>query len=215
MSEKLLIFRMTHVDNLEFILKNGMWAMSSEVQDPNFVSIGNLDVIGKRKDYPVKIVPPGGLLGEYVPFYFDGHSPMLYNIITGWKGMKKYAQRDIVYIVCNAYDIMESELEWCYTDGHAKVAITTFYNSKQDLVKLDWPKIRSTQWTPVPEDQDRMRKKMAEFLVRRHVPSDRIRSIVVHSAESKQKVEELMTALAMFLPVHIDTENRLYYKDYD
>lgn len=214
MTEKILIFRMTHIDNLRFILQNGLWSMLSNVQDPDFVTIGNIDVIGKRKEYAVKVVPPGGVLGEYVPFYFAGHSPMLLNIITGY-GVSKLLQRDIVFIVCDAKRIFDSSLEWCFTDGHAKKAITKFFNQPECLEQLDWRTINSTVWKDTEEDTDRQRKKMSEFLVRNHVPVEMIRCFVVHNDDSKQKVESLVLASGLKIPVHIDTNNHLYYKDYD
>lgn len=214
MPDKLYIYRMTHIDNLEFILRNGLWSMMSEMQDPNFVTIGNTDVIGKRKEYAVKVVPPGGVLGEYVPFYFAGHSPMLLNIVTGY-GVRKFPQKEIVFLVCDAVRIMQGEMEWCFTDGHAKKAITSFYNSSADLQRLDWDTIRATFWNDTEEDTDRQRKKMAEFLIRHHVPMEMIHCIVTHSDETKQKVEGMIQAAGLTIPVYVDAENRLYYKDYD
>lgn len=43
--------------------------MNSGIQDLTFTPIGNTDIINKRKDYAVKAIPPGGVLGDYVPFY--------------------------------------------------------------------------------------------------------------------------------------------------
>lgn len=38
---RLFIFRMTHIDNVPFILRNGLWSKLSAVQDPSFKAIGN------------------------------------------------------------------------------------------------------------------------------------------------------------------------------
>ena len=77
-----LIFRLTHVSNLPWIVTNGLHCRASEVQDPDFVEIGNRDLIQRR---PATLVPiaPYGTLGDYVPFYFTPCSPMLLNIRTG------------------------------------------------------------------------------------------------------------------------------------
>jgi hypothetical protein len=40
--DKALIFRITHLDNVPWILDNGLHCRSSEVLDPDFVNIGNL-----------------------------------------------------------------------------------------------------------------------------------------------------------------------------
>ncbi len=40
--EKALIFRITHRDNVPWIITNGMHCRNSGIHDPNFVSIGML-----------------------------------------------------------------------------------------------------------------------------------------------------------------------------
>ena len=82
-SEKALIFRVAHRDNLPFILKNGLYAPGGHVLDPTYRNIGNVDLIGKRTR---RVVPcgPGGTLTDYVPFYFTPYSIMLLNIHTGY-----------------------------------------------------------------------------------------------------------------------------------
>lgn len=209
-----LIFRMIHIDGLESVLRNGIWSKSSGVIDQSFVPIGNQGIISKREHFCVGINPPGGVLGEYIPFYFHGHSPMLFNIITGY-GVNQLKQEDIIFIVCDAEQIMQSSLEWCFTDGHAMKMITKYYNKAENLGKLDWKAISATIWKDSEEDPDRQRKKMSEFLIKRHVPVEMIRSIVVHSDIAKAKVEQLLQTVGKSIPVHVDAENHLYYKDYD
>lgn len=47
---------MTHIDNVPFIVKNGLWSKLSPVQDPNFVPIGNPDIIDKRTNKKVVVI---------------------------------------------------------------------------------------------------------------------------------------------------------------
>jgi len=83
-----LLFRITHVANLPWLLVNGLHCANGPVQDPNFVAIGNPDLIDKRTKRPVPIAPKG-TLADYVPFYFTPKSPMLFNIKTGYNGIAK------------------------------------------------------------------------------------------------------------------------------
>ncbi len=55
--DKALIFRITHRDNLPFILENGLWAPNSGHLDPNHRNIGNVDLIGKRARRVVHLGP--------------------------------------------------------------------------------------------------------------------------------------------------------------
>src|SRR3712207_2675611 len=93
-----LIFRITHRDNLPWILDHGLYCKTTLRSDPNFVSIGNADLIDKRARRQVPI-HPGGTLSDYVPFYFTPKSPMLYNIKTGWGGIAKRSNDEIIVIV--------------------------------------------------------------------------------------------------------------------
>lgn len=67
--QKALIFRITHRDNIPWILKHGLHSRNSVLFDPNFVNIGNGDLIAKRHHRTIPQAP-GGTLSDYVPFYF-------------------------------------------------------------------------------------------------------------------------------------------------
>jgi hypothetical protein len=88
-AENAYIFRITHNNNLPWILDNGLHCRNSHKQDPNFVNIGLVELIDKRKSWPVP-VPPKGTLSDYVSFYFTPRSMMAYNIHTG----RNVQQRD-------------------------------------------------------------------------------------------------------------------------
>ena len=100
------IFRMIHYSNLEFILKHGLYTKNSRMKDPEYINIGDIQLIEQRQNFHVRIDPPGGDLGDYIPFYFGGHSPMLLNIKTGYRGIRKRPQDELIYIVCRIKDIV-------------------------------------------------------------------------------------------------------------
>ena len=74
--QKALIFRIIHRQNLPWILQHGLQAVNSGTLSPDWVHIGNPELIHKRASHPVG-VPPGGVLNDYVPFYVTPFSPML------------------------------------------------------------------------------------------------------------------------------------------
>jgi hypothetical protein len=63
------IYRITHFRNVPWILDHGLHCRRSHTQDPNFINIGNRELIDKRA-MRIVAVPPGGVLNDYVPFYF-------------------------------------------------------------------------------------------------------------------------------------------------
>ena len=213
-TQHLFICRMTHIDNVSFIVQNGLWSKLSPVQDPNFIPIGNPDIIDKRTNKTVVVIPPGGVLGEYVPFYFSGHSPMLFNIATGY-GVKKVPQKDIVFLVCDALEIENAGIPYCFTDGNATKAISKIYNTLYGLRELDWPCIHATIWKNTEDDYDRVRKKMSEFLVKGHVPAGMIREIIVKNPEAEQRVTAMLGHSLSDCKIKVDTNYKYYFRRYD
>lgn len=205
------IYRMVHIDNMEYLLTHGMFSKDYPDADPDYINIGDSDLIAKRREYPVGINPPGGELGEYVPFYFGRLSPMLLNIKTGYRGIAKRPQSDIVYIVCQVNDIIDNCDEWCFTDGHAKTRITTFYNDLSDLSQVYWEKVDQRYWHNTEDDLDRMRHKQAEFLVRTHVPVQCIAEIVTYNKDAAEIVTKLIEKLNLNIPVRVNPGGEYYY----
>jgi ssDNA thymidine ADP-ribosyltransferase, DarT len=85
-------------DNVPWIMANGMHARNSGVVDPNFVPIGNPDLIDKRHSRRVPCAPHG-TLSDYVPFYFTPFTPMLFNIKTGFNGVQRRPLDEVVIFV--------------------------------------------------------------------------------------------------------------------
>lgn len=185
-----LIFRLTHFDNLEFTLRNGIYCSNSKDADPNYLNIGHRNLIDKRG---TRIVPisPNGVLNDYVPFYFAPKSPMLYSIfkknVDGFSG----SQRDIIYLVSSIETIIETDLKFVFTDGHAYELISKFYNNPTQLKNIDWQLMGETYWNNTESDNDRRRRRMAEFLVYQFVPINCILAIVVHSEKAKSTVDSI------------------------
>lgn len=55
--DKALIWRITHKDNLPWILENGLHAANSSIHSSSWETIGNLDLINKRATRQVPIAP--------------------------------------------------------------------------------------------------------------------------------------------------------------
>ena len=72
---KILLFRMTHIENILHILANGITHITSPNSNPNFVPIGDGSLISTRDDF---ILSNGRRLGEYIPFYFGVRTPIIY-----------------------------------------------------------------------------------------------------------------------------------------
>ena len=205
------LFRMTHIDNMRIILREGMFAPNVR-RYPDYINIGDESLIEQRGIYNVPIAP-GGVLSDYVPFYFGGRSPMLLNIKTGYRGVKQRNQQDIVYVCTHIDRVATACPDICFTDGHAKDRLTAFFNNLSDLDRVDWDVVEKSFWQSTEDDPDRMRRKQAEFLVKNYVPLNCLSGIIVFDTTSHGKVAEMMRESGIILPIHIDTKRKYYYND--
>src|ERR1019366_3671540 len=92
--ERALIFRITHIANVPWILGHGLHCASSGVLDPSFRPIGDQELIRKRAGRTIPAAP-FGTISDYVSFYFTPSSVMLHNIKTGFRGIERIPMRDI------------------------------------------------------------------------------------------------------------------------
>lgn len=196
--EKGYIFRITAIQNLPFVLTHGILCRNYAPSDPNFINIGEGDIIEKRDKKQIEIAPFGHL-SDYVPFYFAPRSPMLGRIKT----YNFFPQEDIIYLVSNIQKAVDSRIPFVFTDGHAIKEFTLFRNSIQDLNIVDWDIMKQKYWNITPDDNDRMRRRMAEFLVHNHFPVGLITSIGVKNEQKAQEVKEILDKFAKTLNVNI------------
>lgn len=208
--ENIWLYRMVHWENVEYILNNGLCCKEHENADSDYINIGMRSLIEDRHEYTIGL-PNAGKLGDYVPFYFAGHSPMLYIIMRGFSGVTKRPQNDIVYVATRFKVIKESKLPYVFTDRHAKVAVANFYTEEEDFKKLNWAIIRAKDWRSDNNNLDKRDLKQAEFLIRNQVPIKAIEALVVKTTERKQYFDEIIANLELEIKVFIDTKNELYY----
>lgn len=194
------IFRITHIRNVPWILAHGIHCRTSATQDPNFVNIGNQELIDKRATRTVA-KGPGGYLNDYVPFYFAPHSMMLFNIHTGRVEGVSVKQEEIVYLVSSTQKLAELNRTHVFTDGHAVAANTNYFTAAPDLARLDWPAIQSKDFKRQMNDLDRTRRYQAECLVHEHVPMAAILGIACKDEARVKLVEQEVTACGQAVKV--------------
>lgn len=185
--ERALIFRITHVDNIPWLLGNGVQCRSSPKVDPKYVNIGNPELIEKRRTRVVPI-PPAGTLSDYVPFYFTPFSPMLYNIKTGYSGIPRRPMNDIAILVTSLHTLTERGISYVFTDRHAYLTMAHFSSSLDDLPRIDWPILQRRDFARDPEDPAKMERYQAEALVHRQLPCDALQGIICASEARKEQV---------------------------
>lgn len=206
--EKALIFRITHRENVPWILRNGFHCGNAERLDPDFVNIGNPELIDRRR---VRRVPiePGGTLGDYVPFYFTPCSPMLYNITTGYGGIHRRENSEIVVFVSSLRKLAQMAVPFVFTDRHAYLKIARFANDVSQLDMVDWKLLRSRDFQRNPENPESFERYQAEALVHRHLPVKGLEGLACYNEDILKEVQALATDSD--LQMHIAIREEWYF----
>lgn len=198
--EKALIFRAVHVGNLSWILEHGLHCRNSPQQDPNYISIGKQDLIDHRRNHPVP-VSPQGVLGNYVSFYFTPRSPMMLNIRTGYGGVKRRENREILFFVSSIHRLVELGLPFVFTNQHAYTAEAEYFSRTEELGRIDWRLLQSGNFKTDDADPGKGPRYQAEALVHRHVPLDALLGIGCYDEGTQGQVESVVAARGLALTV--------------
>lgn len=178
---------MTHIENIPHLLTHGITHAQSANANHGYVPIGDSSLISTRNSF---VLANGKNLGDYIPFYFGVRTPMLFVMQKGFNWVAATPAQDIVYCVSSVQKILDHQLDFVFTDGHAVDGFTTQYN-KDDISEidklLDWQAINAKFWKS-ETDLDLKRRKEAEFLVLQDVPLGAILGYVVYNEEAKNKL---------------------------
>jgi hypothetical protein len=186
-ADKALIFRIMHRDNITWTLDHGLHASSSGVKDPNFRNIGNVDLIDKRSR---RVVPagPGGVLSDYVPFYFTPFSIMMFNIHTG-RNVRQVPNEEIVILVSSLRKVAEMGIPFVFTDQHAYPLMANYFTAQNDLDKVDWSLLNRRDFKHDPDDPGKKERYQAEALVWRHLPLEALLGICSYSSAVDEGIQ--------------------------
>lgn len=188
-----LVLHMTSIENVEAILQAGSLLSKAVLDQENtdYHSIAHQNIQDRRL---TTVVPcgDGGVLHDYVPFYFASRSPMLYAIRNGRIDGFDGSQEDIVYWVSKIKVFIENDVPFVFTDGHGTMAFTEFFDDATHLSQIDWHIMEARNWYDTEEDNDRKRRRQAEFLVHQSCKLENIIGLAVKSDQKKEEVNNLL-----------------------
>ena len=183
----ILLYRMTHVENIPHILKHGITHITSTHKNKKYVPIGDGNLISRRNEFAMA---NGKLLGNYIPFYFGPKMPMLFVLQRGYNGVTPVSGKDVVYCIASVMSLKATGLDFVFTNGHAVDGLSEFYYPK-DLKNIDSiidkKAITSKYWKD-ENDLDLKRRKEAEFLVEGDVPIEAIESFAVYNTAIRDSI---------------------------
>jgi hypothetical protein len=199
-ASKARIFRITHIDNVAWIIRYGLQSRNSPNQDPDFRNIGNPELISRRHATPVTI-PPGGTLSDYVPFYFTPFSPMMLNIKTGRGGVPQLPLKELAIFATSLHWISNQGLPFVFSDRHACLKAVRFSSDLKDLNRIDWGPLQLRDFKKDPNNPAKTEKYQAEALVHTEVPMSAIQAIITYSPTEQARIQAEASAAGVAIQV--------------
>ena len=210
------LFHITAIANLPAILAAGA-LLSKNGGAAAGINYQNIAHAGAQGARAVRTVPnpPGGLVHDFVPFYFAPRSPMLYAINGGRVAGCQWRQEDIVHFETTVENVTALGRPYVFYDRNATLAFSVDYT---DLAYLDtavaWDLLIEAPhldgfckfWQSRPADAryaDRMERRQAEFLVRDSASLTCMTRLGVINTQRQAEVQGLLTQAGVPLPVDV------------
>jgi hypothetical protein len=133
---------------------------------------------------------------------------MMYRI---YKGEVEGRSRDIsnlIYVVSSVEHVREQALPFAFSDGHPIMALSRFYNEPARLDRVDWEIMSARYWKDTDEDNDRERRRHAEFLVQEAFPWEAVEFLAVRNPDMKRRLENYLSEQwpGMVKPVRVESD---------
>ena len=189
------IYHVTQAANLPGVLAAGGLVSCADLRrvKVSYHDVANQGIQDLRAHTPV-LLGAGGTLHDYVPFFFAPKSPMLYFIGKN-PGRYPEGQRGMVHLRLTAQSAVRACRQCVFTDGHAIMGLTEFFDDLRHLDRVDWEVMRSKMWTDTQDHPGRKRKRQAEFLIYRRLPWGLVEEIgVLDSRVQTAVLEQLESA---------------------
>lgn len=212
------IFHITAIANLAQLCAAGE-LRSKALLAQNGQGYSNIAYQGAQSTRAVRAVTagPGGVVHDYVPFYFAPRSPMLYTINRGNVAGCTWRQNDIVHIESTVDQVVAQQLPFVFFDRNATLVYSKAYDSLTDLGQVAWGLITEhpcldgycQYWHSKSGDPtygDRMERRQAEFLVHQRFPLALSTRIGVANAAAKVTVDAILARAGIGVPVVVKPE---------
>ncbi|MCI8616039.1 MAG: DUF4433 domain-containing protein [Lachnospiraceae bacterium] len=166
-------YHFTHIDNIPSIVAhNGLFSTNQKnAFGINHHNVALMNIQNRRSEMKVS-VGPGGVVHDYVPFYFASTNIMLLSLLN----RKIVDQPYVVFMAVSIEKLLEEKV--VFTDASANTTEPPrFYDDPNDLDQLNWELIDSTKWGTNSDFERHAR--MAEVLVYDFVPLNWIDTYIV------------------------------------
>lgn len=224
------IFRQVYGDDLPLFLADGCIKSKNHPKPQRCHRTSYVSIVERRgtSAFPM---PHGGVVNDYVPFYFSPITSFTYTIHKGNVDLRSPAgdvlcrasDEERIFVVCDVDRFAGSGLSYCFSDL-ALNSSAPMPSVECDIARLgshvhwsvfDEGPIKATipeigydgvcayfnNQASPPERQNRAQKRMAEFLVKDAVPLSHAVCIVAKTPKVQQGLQQAMAASPWRIPI--------------
>lgn len=197
-----LAYHFTAVTNLPGILKNGLLSVNEQIaRGLKHDSIAQKEIQNRRSTMQVTC-EPGGVVHDYVPFYFCKRSSMLLAVLN-----KKNVDQQFLIHLGVSIKLLEDEGS-VFTSASANTDIPPkFYYHPEDLTRVKWDHVDSQKYSL---SESAKQARMAEMLINKKVPVSSIERIVVWNDEMAKIVRDEFDKAGV-KPPSVEVDNYFHY----
>ena len=127
---------------------------------------------------------------------------MFYNIKTGYGGVKKIQNRDIVFFASSLSLLQETGVEYVFSDRHAYLRAAKFYSNHLALDDLPWTDWQNRDFTRDPGDPSKFERYQAEALVYKKVPLESFQGIICYGKRELDAIKAMIKKKGLGMTVH-------------
>lgn len=233
------VFRQVHKDDLKLFLDDGEIRAKNH-GNPQACHQTSYQTLVDRRGTAAFQMPCGGVVNDYVPFYFSPITAFTHTIqkgnvrVTSPTGeyLGQSCQDDRIFFVARVQDFSNSDLVYCFSDYPlvSQAPAPTLESNLNNIEShVHWDvfdespvvaKIREIGFEGVgqfyfnkanpPARMTRSQKRRAEFLVKSSVPLSIIVCIVVISDRIRDELQTVMDASEWSIPIY--TKRGCYFQ---
>lgn len=188
------IVHLTSTENLVSIWASGALLADSRLPpDVDVDELGSPKIKYQRRHTLIRC-SEGGVVADYVPFYFSARSPMLFFAHTGNPlSPFRRGQAELVHLVSHVDMVTDLGYSFVVTDRNAALEYATQSSDLEDLDRLiNWTLQDQKFWNDTDTEPDRMERRMAEFLVHSRCGTEAILGIGVMNADVEKRVLDIL-----------------------
>lgn len=212
------LFHITAIANLKAICNTGALVSNNlgKLAGIDYQNIAHRGAQGARAMRSVPN-PPGGVIHDYVPFYFAPRSPMLSAIENGKVVDCHWRQSDIIHFETTVDRVAQDGKPFVFFDRNATLPYSQVYTSLAHLDQVAWdlffepPQLDGyckyfLDRPSIARHADRMERRQAEFLVKDQVPLEQFTKIGVIDHNRAAEARIILDAAGVKLPIEVKPE---------